>query len=231
MKSSIPAGNRRFGGELPPLVLAALALVLTGCSSDGNAEWQGIYQTAKSAFQKAPVVTLDQAAAIPFATLGVTVDDGQEMIAVLATANGGQQLWASGKTVTLVTIDGRIQRTVGLAHNLSWSTITPAAPGHGPLEDWQTPRRVTWTDDYNETGQYSVQIVCDERPTRNEQIMILGQSISTLRIDATCRSAQLNWTFKDVYWVGRPDGVVWRSVQYIHPKLGPVVLETLRPPG
>ena len=231
MQSSTPADNRHIGRVLPAVCAAGLALLMAGCSSERSAVWRGLYESAKASVQKPPVVTLDQAAAIPYATLGVRVDGGQEGIAVLATDNSGQKLWASGKTVTLVTIDGRIQRTVGLAHNLSWSTIAGDPAGSNPLQRWKTPRRTSWTADYNETGQYSVQVSCDERPAGTETILILGQRIDTLRIDAQCSSPALNWRFTNVYWVGLSDGVLWRSIQYIHPKLGPIEMETLRPPG
>ena len=216
---------------LPTVCAAGLAFLLTGCSSEGSPEWRGLYDSFKAAVQTPPAVTLDEAAAIPYATLGVKVAGGQESIAVLATDNGGQKLWASGKSLTLVTMDGRIQRTVGLAHNLSWSTISADPAGSLPLQSWEMPRRTNWTADYNETGQYSVQVSCDERPAGTETILVLGQRISTLRINAQCSSPALNWRFTDVYWVGLSDGVVWRSIQYVHPKLGPIEMETLRPPG
>ena len=227
MKSLTPlnSGTRHL---FRPACAGGLALLLCGCSSDGSAEWDGLYQMIKAQVQRPAAVTLDNAAAIPYATLGFRVDGGPESIAVLATDDGAQKMWASGKTVTLVTIDGRIQRTVGLEHNLSWTT---GLTSNSTLESWLRPHRTSWTADYNETSRYGIQITCDERPAGNETIVVLGTRISTVRIEARCASTSLNWTFTDVYWVGRLDGVLWRSIQYIHPSLGPIELETLRPPG
>ena len=60
-------------------------------------------------------VTRDQAAAIPYASMGYRLDDGIRALLVLATDANGEQLWTSAAHVVIVTRDGRIVRTVGLA--------------------------------------------------------------------------------------------------------------------
>lgn len=213
---------------MPVCGLASL-LFLSGCSSEGSAEWRALYDIAVNAFTTPPGVSLDEAAAIPYATLGFRIDGGRENIAVLATDDGHQKLWASGKQIILVTVDGRIQRTVGLEQNLSWSTISAIPENEEPLDYWQRNRELRWTADFNSTGRYGIQVSCNEHPAGRETITVLGTSIATLRVDARCRGLNVNWSFDDVYWVGISDGIVWRSIQHIHPALGPIELETLRP--
>lgn len=214
-------------------VTAALSLAgcLCACSSEGSADWAGLYEIAKSSFSNPDGLTLNQVAAIPYASLGVSVGGNRQTIAILATDDGAQKLWAVGNKIAFVTVDGRIQRTVGLDYNLFWSTMASGNGAPAPAEQWLRPRRVIWTADFRDIGQFSLQVICDERPTGDEQINVLGQQISVLRIDARCESPRNGWKFENIYWIDRSDGTMWRSIQNIHPNLGAITLETFRPPG
>jgi hypothetical protein len=170
-------------------------------------------------------VSLDQAAAIPFSTLGIRIDGGREQMMVLATDIDDDQLWTSSAHIALQTRGGRIASTAGFGNDLT----SHASVSSGP-EEWNRPHHYTWSADFADLGIYSVRIECDVRPIGPAPMEILGKTFNTFRADETCTSPLLDWTFTNSYWVSADSGRVWRSIQHFHPKGPQLELEVLRPP-
>ncbi len=214
---------RRGSGAL--LALAA-ATLLAGCSSEGNGDWIAMYHMARDSWERSGgPVQLEEASAIPYATMGIRIGGDMEQILVLATENGSRRLWTSAAKIAIVTRDGRIEAVAGLQYNLAGH----AAPANAKV-DWKVRRHYVWIADFADLGAYSVKIECDDVPQEPEQIVILGQGIDTLRVEENCRSELLDWSFTNTYWVSRISNRVWRSIQYVHPKLDALEFELLRPP-
>ncbi len=206
--------------------LLAAVLALAGCSSEGGTSWQQMYEAAKASFSgDAGDVTLQQASAVPYASIGVRVGDGPEQMLVLAADMQGGRLWTSAAHMALVTRDGRIVRTAGLAHNLSAST------GGGPA-GFADPdaRTLTRKVDFWDLNLFDVTLQCRIAPRWPEPVTILGARIKTHRVEESCKSARPDWSFTDVFWID-DSGLVWKSVQHVHPGLDPVTVEVLRPPA
>lgn len=213
----------------------AVLLLLGGCSSanTGDTDYSQFYQLLKqslsASFGKVRA-TRDQAAAIPYASLGYSIDDGNQAILVLATDTGGELLWTSPAHVVIVTRDGRIVRTLGLGHDLSGlSTRGPGIPS--PAAAVQGGFASTRLEDFPELGIYGAILSCHTRLVGRQRIVVLGQTIATNLVDEACKSLSLNWSFVDNYWVDPDSGLVLRSRQHIHPKGGIVELVIFRPPG
>ena len=217
------------------MLVPALALFVAGCSSanTGNTNYSQFYQILKqslaASFGKIRV-TRDQAAAIPYASLGYSLDGGNQTMLVLATDTNGELLWTSPSRVVVVTRDGRIIRTVGLAHDLTALT-SPGGPPPSPAAALLRPFTSTRQEDFPELGYYGVAVACQARLVGAQKIVILGQGIDTRRVDETCRSEKPEWAFTDSFWVDPDNGMVWRSIQHIHPKAGTIEIEIFRPPG
>jgi hypothetical protein len=213
---------------------AGAALLLAGCSSSDNSTYSQFYKVAKQSLAASfgnVRVTREQAAAIPYASIGYSLDGGNQNILVLATDNGGEQLWTAATHVVLVMRDGRIVRSVGLGNDLAGSSTresgglpAPAAAIHGPFT-------TTRLRDYPDSGQYGVSLTCRSSVRGRQTIKLLGQAIVTVRIDEACTSSALRWSFVDSYWVDPESGLAWRTRQHIHPKGGIIETDVFRPPG
>jgi hypothetical protein len=205
--------------------LAAAALVLAGCSSDGNGEWIAMLKAARGYWEtQDSAISLDEASSIPYATVGVRIDGSREQVMVLATDTGDERLWASSGGVAFSTRYGRVVRTAGFGADLTGYV------GESGREDWFRPHRVTWSGDFADVGYFSVAVVCDVTPAGRDPIKILGQEFDTVRVDETCRADKLGWTYSNSYWVSATTGRVWRAVVHFHPKGPELDMEILRPP-
>jgi hypothetical protein len=207
-------------------VLAAVIL-LGGCSVIGGGDVSSLYVIAKNLWGGGQKVTLAEAAAVPYASMGISLGDTSEVMIILAGDAGGQRLWTSATKIAITTKDGRIVRTAGFEHNLG------GYEPRGDSVDEDGRRTVRWQADFPDLNLYSVSITCQDHPAGDETIIILGKDIHARRIDESCASAgsQLDWSFKNTYWVDPESGLVWRSIQHVHPQLDAIETEILRPPA
>ena len=167
MKSSL----HRIRSLLVPRVVAlACSALLAGCSSDGAGDWLSIFQAARLSWENrdAPV-GLNDAASIPYATLGVRINEGPEQILILATDLSGDRLWTSAARIAITTRNGRIIRTAGFGTDLSGY-----ASEAGTQEDWIRPHAYAWTADFSDLGYYSVPVKCETKPAVREPVTIIG---------------------------------------------------------
>ena len=218
------------------LAIAALPALLlcTACNSEGNSTYGQFYQIARQSMAASfgdVRVTREQAAAIPYASIGYSIDHGNENILVLATDNNGDQLWTSASHVVLVTHDGRVLRSVGLDHDLAGTTFTNGAAIPAPAEAIKGAFASTRQMDFPELGLYGLTVSCRANAQGRQTIKILGQALTTIRVDEACESPTRNWSFVNSYWVDPDNGLVWRSQQHLHPKGGVIEIQTLRPLG
>jgi hypothetical protein len=219
-----------------PVAGGALALAAAGCSSagSGNTNYSQFYQVMRqslaASFGKVRV-TRDQAASVPYASMGYSLDGGNQMMLVLATDSGGELLWTSAAHVVIVTRSGRIVRSVGLDHDISGLTTRGKFALPAPAAAIQGPFTSTRLEDFPELGLYGVLVSCRAQLAGRQSIKVLGQAVATVRVDESCGSDRLQWAFTDSFWVDADTGLVWRSRQHVHPKSGIVETEILRPPG
>ena len=220
---------------MKPIALIAALLLLSGCSSAGSSDYTLYYQALRQSFAggfgRSPHVTKDQAAAIPYASIGYRLNDGPEQLLVLATDSGAEQLWTSGAHVVIVTRGGRIVRTVGFAQDVSAVTPQKGQQIFGPAEARGKNLSSVRLEDFPGIPTYGVAVKCTALPKGLETIVILGRGVTTRKVDEACRSDALDWSFTDSYWIDPQSALVWRSIQHVGPKGEKVEIETLRPPG
>jgi len=207
-------------------ILAAGSLARCGSNPDLD------LSTLKQLITRSPqsnAVTREQAAQIPFASIGIRVDGGPQAILVLATDTAGDLLWTSAARVALVTRAGRIMQTAGFRDNLTASRFEDGDPLAQALDRPAT--RSLRLIDLPDAGGYSIPVESTYRTEDVATITILGTALRTRPVVETNRCPKLNWTFQNTFWRDVNDGFVWRSSQTISPK-GPVLeIEVLRPPA
>ena len=146
----------------------------------------------------------------------------------------GQRLhWFVGKKGALITVGGRVTKTVGFPSNLIKTEYINEDPlgnivnlkERAEINDKLFNRVV----DMAPPDRYGVTIASTFELEGREEIEILDLRFDTLRFIERCRAQELDWNFENRYWVGRSDGVIWRSVQHIHPELPEFELDVLKP--
>ena len=215
------------------LAVGALT-VLGGCQSGGVSSYKQFFDVLHASFQNGlgnARVTREQAAAIPYASLGYRVGDGPELLLVLATENDAGLLWTSAEHVVIVTRQGRVVRSVGFAHDLGASAAGLGSDLPALSTALQGPSSYKRYMDFPDIGVYGAALSCRLSSSRPETIKILGSAVQTVKILESCAAPSLKWSFTNTYWIDRDGALVWRSIQYIHPRLPELHVEIFRPPG
>ena len=206
-------------------LVIAMGCALAGCSSSGNNDWLALYNVAIDTWtNRNASASFEQAAAIPYATIGVRVDDGPEQILILATATNGEQLWAASSHVAITTRYGLVVRTSGFGTDLTGysGSRRNGNPAAGAFD-------YSWRGDFADLGIFSLEIVCKATSVKFDPITILGKELDTSRANQHCEARQLHWSFDNIYWFSPKSGIIWKSVQQVHPKGPKLTLEILRP--
>jgi hypothetical protein len=213
------------------LPLAAL-LLLAGCSSQTSI-WGQYSQLLRESWRNSTgggIVTMEQAAAIPDATLADRVDGSSELLLVLATDSDGDLLWTSASRVALVTRDGRILRSVGLPHDKGGMSGPAGAPLSPVAAALKAPYRSTRIADFPDIGRYGMALTCTAAARGRQLVTVLGTAIVTTKVEERCESSNPRWSFTDSYWLDPESGLVWQSLQNTHPSGTRVGIKILRPP-
>jgi hypothetical protein len=215
-------------------LLPLLVLMLGGCTSQGESSYQEYWKIVKQGFSGSfggGGISLDQAAAVPYASMGLRINGGQEGIVVLATQSGDNLLWTSSAHVVVETVNGRIKRTVGTPQEVSVALPQSEGAVLSPAQALKGPYNSTRTIDWPKLAVFGTTLNCRTAIRGIQKIKLLGKPMTTTRIDETCASQDGDWVFTDSYWVSRDDGFVWRSLQHLHPKGEVLQTEIFRPPA
>lgn len=229
MKSSHPESgvNRRM------LLVSAAATLVAGCSSDQNSDTNmllGMFNQSINPFGQGPSVQLAEVAAIPYATIGIRLGSSTQSILVLASSDGGRQLWTSSSRIVIETAAGRIITTAGLPYNLSATQINGGDPISG-LPHLHSRAKLSRKIDLADKNLYAIETSSIFSAARPATIEILGTQIKAVYATEECTAPTLDWTFTNEYWADIRSGLIWRSVQHVHPDMDAIELETLRPPS
>jgi hypothetical protein len=214
------------------LAVTLATIFLAACSSEGSgSDFGQIFQYSRGAFDHpSSDVTLDQAKAVPYASLGVKIGDGPQAMLVLADGTGPELSWTSASHVSLITRDGRIIGSAGFEHNLSGFQSRTAGDPISPADALQGPISEKLMVDLSDLRLYSLPVSCVASVNGTEEISILGTSIHTVHVQENCEAQKANWNFTNNYWIDPETHLVWRSQQTIHPRLEPITIDILRPP-
>lgn len=209
-----------LGRILPILSLALLA----GCEDSDLGQLAQLAYT--SVTSTPPKIGRDQAAAIPYASMGLELGDTAQVLLVLGTETGNELDWFAGDQVFLRTRNGKVIRTVGLPYDLGGLRQLDPAPG---MAKSASATALQYSFDFPDLGIFDAVAQCTTRDAGNATVEIFGSQLPTRHTIEHCSVPDMRWNFDNEYWTDPMTGYVWRSSQHIHPESPPVVLQVFRP--
>lgn len=215
------------------LLAVAAAPFLVRCSSDPNSDTSQLgHMIGQSldVFSGGPSVTLKEVQDTPFASLGVRVGGGAQSMLVLASRSGGTGVWTSASHIALEIAFGRILRSAGLPQNLSGTTFSGPDPLAGGFANLREPAKTARALDFEDRNAYGITVDSVIDPAGRDPVDVLGTRIPCMHAVEHCSAPALSWNFTNEYWASAETGLVWRSVQTIHPDLPALEIVLFRPP-
>jgi len=221
-------------------MVAAAALAVAGCTSDNGgiqATTDAVYSLVTDGLfgddkrsQVPAKIERKMAADLPYASIGVTIDDNPQFLFVLANQNAMGDLYTLGYQVSVVLRGGRVIRTQGLIQDVlggRWEgedIVQAAARSNSPVSG------VRWFE-LNTHGIGTHEARCTATGLGVEIVTVLGTPIPARHVTEACKVSTLKWQFTNEFWIVPETGQVWMSVQHIGPKGNPLIIEQFRPAG
>ena len=215
------------------LLISASALTLSGCNAPYGLDYGTIKKivAVSAGIEDPPGITLSQASAVPFSSIGYRIGKSSEGMLILANKADDQLLWTSADRIALITVAGRIVKTGGLRWNLSDTVSRESDPLKEILnlstDSVQSHRLV----DFRDIGKFSVTIAAELKRIGPQPITVLGSKISTVAFVERCEARELDWSFENRFWADSDSGFIWKTYQNVHPNLDPITTEILRQPA
>lgn len=225
------------------LALLALGLAwLSGCTSGGTSAAERLLPQAEKAIFGGPLLgdeapapeatplTRAQLDQIPFATIAVSADDAPPAFVAAVADNGGNIVYQDQTRRSLVLRGGLLVASQGLGYNLSAVKHQPGADPIAeprPLAAW--PDLITRNYQFALLGtdDYQITVRCRYQPIARERIEIVELDFNLMRVEETCANGARRFT--NLYWVDEANGFIWKSEQWLGPRLPPMQLEVIRP--
>ncbi len=215
------------------LLLAGATVPLAGCEMPYGLNFDTVKTSlaVSTGLEDAPGITLEQASQIPYASIGYRIGSSQEYILVLASTVAGSLLWTAADHRALVTASGRVTRSAGFEWNLAETSFSQPDPVQTGLHQMTTNVLLVRTLDLRDVDRFGVTVQSTFTPAGKTKVSILGASLDVIEVHEDCRCNDLGWEFQNIFWADASSGFIWRSIQNIHPNLGALTIEVLRPPG
>jgi hypothetical protein len=187
-------------------------------------------RAARTAFFKGDDLhmTRDDIARIPYATLAVRFADYPQALLVLSRADGDDLHWISSEHEVIVTRHGRLVKTYGLPDNLKdtrFLSSDPLAMSPPNLSPASVCMRAIDIEPRHIDG---IVVRSHFDTAGREELTILDTPLATNVWAESNRAADLDWNFTNRFWVDSGTGFIWKSVQYVSPRLPPLELVVFR---
>ena len=221
-------------------ILKALAtltvLTLGACASIGTNNIAPAYFDAFESLkavifgQSDNQITRDLVEQIPYASATLKIGKGSTGLVILESVENKRYTWVSADKIYVVVKDGRIIRSLGLFNNLT---------------SYKSPKQTfkQLIEENNHVLDYFAYYSFDEPflldlKTQNhlsnrglENVSILGVERNLYLIEEDISNDYIRWKVKNKFWVDPEDFFVWKSIQYISPKLPEFIFEVTKRPS
>ncbi len=162
---------------------------------------------------------------IPYASMLVKIGRGPTALMILEKINEDEYTWVSSDGVYLVIKNGKIIKTFGLSNNLQEKLTT--------FKTWK--RDSIHAKDFisyysfNQPELNNLKVNSSFYFQEIERVeLIFGQKDLKL-IEEYIESDEVGWFATNKYWIDRDD-YVWKSVQYVSPRLPAFYIEVTKKP-
>ena len=210
------------------VLLGPGAALLAACSNTRQPDMS----TALGAFEHSLAerdFTDDDVARVPFASLGVRVDDAPEILVVLAASEPDGLHWRPADGSLLVTRHGRITRVSGRL------TDVRVAPGDG--NDPVASGRIGASEtedcirflDFPKVRRYGIVVRSVLQRVGDAPVKLLRGETQTVKFSEIGGSDTIGWQFENEFYLDPRTGKIVQSRQSVTPETGPFELRVLRP--
>ncbi len=210
-----------------------LSTILTSCSILDNSRIAPGYSQAYVSIKNALFgyedtgITREMIEEIPYASALLRIGKGPIGLVILESFNESKQTWVSADSAYIVMQNGKIIQTKGLNNNLTKLTSPFDGSNFLKVDD---QRSYKYYLSYDEPYLRDLEVDVKFYKREKESIEILGEEMDLMLVEEEISNSYIGWRVKNSYWVDE-DYFVWKSEQYISPRLPKLVIEVTKKPS
>lgn len=207
-----------------------LSFFITSCASlDTSRIAPGYFQAFDALKQLVTGVELNISSEtiekIPYASMLVRIGNGPTALMILESQINENYTWVSADGVYLVINNGKIIKTQGLNNNLK-EKLEPSSKWND--YSYGKQEYISYNS-YSSPTLNNLKVISTYRQKGiNETELMFGNKSLTL-IEENIIAKDVAWKETNKYWID-DSNFVWRSVQYISPRLPEIYIEVTKKP-
>ncbi len=202
--------------------MSACSSIDTGRIAPGYTE---AFHSIKSlVFESKSNIPIEVIENIPYASALIRIGKGPEGLMILESKNKGVESWITADGINILIKNGRIIGTFGLENNLT-SLVYPS------ISNFSTGLNTyNFYYSYDEPFLNNLKVEVNTVSKGKEIVYMKTNNRDLLLVEESFISKKIRWKGKNKFWKDE-DGHVWKSEQYISPKLPLFQIEVTKKPS
>ena len=174
------------------------------------------------------LITPDLIKNIPFASSTLKIGKGAPALIILESKEEEQETWVSSDGVYLVFKEGRIVKTSGFFNNLI--NFKSVETNFASLIDTNESESLVYYYSYDDPELIYMRVQASRRFVAKEKVQLIDREEELNLIEEQIVNHYLGWEVTNKFWID-DDMFVWKSEQYISPKLPKFYIEVTKKPA
>ena len=211
------------------LFVASCASIGTSLGSVAPA-YVDAYKTIKGVIvgYENELITPDLIKNIPFASSILKIGKGASGLIILERKEEEQETWVSSDGVYLVFKEGRIVKTSGFFNNLI--NFKSVETNFASLMDANESESLVYYYSYDDPKLIDMRVQASRRFVAKEKVQLIDREEELNLIEEQIVNHYIGWEVTNKFWID-DDMFVWKSEQYISPKLPKFSIEVTKKPA
>ncbi len=206
-------------------------MIFVGCANTQiiSPTYQTAYESILNYFiQGEDEFSRNQIDSIPYASSLISFDNGKRSLVILEYIREDKLSWVSQDKKVFFTKEGRVISSIGLPNNL-YSIDMPKI-SFSELKDNKITEYIAYYSFRNPVlNNLPVRVTSLNKGMK--KIVILNKEMELVLIQEEIYSERINWNVTNKFWIDPIDSFVWKSEQFLSPKLPLLKMEITKKPA
>ena len=212
------------------------SLFVASCASISNSigsvapAYVDAYKTIKGVIvgYENELITSDLIKNIPFASSTLKIGKSASGLIILESKEEELETWVSSDGVYLVFKEGRIVKTIGFFNNLI--NFKSVETNFASLMDTNESESLVYYYSYDDPKLIDMRVLVSRRFVAKEKVQLIDRKEELNLIEEQIVNDYIGWKVTNKFWID-DDMFVWKSEQYISPKLPKFSIEVTKKPA
>ena len=212
------------------------SLFVASCASISNSigsvapAYVDAYKTIKGVIvgYENELITSDLIKNIPFASSTLKIGKSASGLIILESKEEELETWVSSDGVYLVFKEGRIVKTSGFFNNLI--NFESVETNFESLMDTNESESLVYYYSYDNPKLIDMRVLASRRFVAKEKVQLIDRKEELNLIEEQIVNDYIGWKVTNKFWID-DDMFVWKSEQYISPKLPKFSIEVTKKPA